>query len=115
MRMLGAHRVRPHVEAGGVARGGGGGGWGWRGARGGGRGWSAAGVARMEAPLLKTSLPGPKAAALIARDKKSVSPSYTRDYPLVMAGGGGGVGGGGAGAPILARAARPPRPPHAPR
>ena len=45
----------------------------------------------MEAPLLKTSLPGPKAAALIARDKKSVSPSYTRDYPLVMAGGEGAV------------------------
>ena len=40
-----------------------------------------------DAPLLKTSLPGPKAAAIIARDKASVSPSYTRDYPLVMAGG----------------------------
>ena len=45
----------------------------------------------MDAPLLKTTLPGPKAAALIARDKKSVSPSYTRDYPLVMAGGEGAV------------------------
>ncbi len=44
-----------------------------------------------DAPLLKTSLPGPKAAAIIARDKASVSPSYTRDYPLVMAGGHGAV------------------------
>src|SRR6185436_14065685 len=45
----------------------------------------------MDAPILKTSLPGPKAAALIARDSKAVSPSYTRDYPLVMAGGHGAV------------------------
>jgi 4-aminobutyrate aminotransferase len=45
----------------------------------------------MDAPLLKTPLPGPKAAALIARDKQVVSPSYTRDYPLVMAGGQGAV------------------------
>jgi len=45
----------------------------------------------MNAPVLKTSLPGPKAAALIARDSKHVSPSYTRDYPLVMAGGHGAV------------------------
>jgi 4-aminobutyrate aminotransferase len=45
----------------------------------------------MDAPVLKTSLPGPKAAALIARDNKRVSPSYTRDYPLVMAGGSGAV------------------------
>ena len=45
----------------------------------------------MDAPILKTSLPGPKAAALIARDNRHVSPSYTRDYPLVMAGGQGAV------------------------
>jgi 4-aminobutyrate aminotransferase len=45
----------------------------------------------MDAPVLKTSLPGPKAAALIARDNRRVSPSYTRDYPLVMAGGSGAV------------------------
>ena len=45
----------------------------------------------MDAPVLKTSLPGPKAAELIARDNKHVSPSYTRDYPLVMAGGQGAV------------------------
>jgi 4-aminobutyrate aminotransferase len=37
------------------------------------------------APHLVTSLPGPKAAALIARDDQVLSPSYTRDYPLVIA------------------------------
>ena len=31
------------------------------------------------------SLPGPKAKAIIARDATVVSPSYTRDYPLVIA------------------------------
>jgi 4-aminobutyrate aminotransferase len=36
-------------------------------------------------PLVKTSLPGPKAKALIERDARVVSPSYTRDYPLVIA------------------------------
>ena len=36
-------------------------------------------------PDLKTALPGPKAKALIDRDAKVVSTSYTRDYPLVMA------------------------------
>jgi 4-aminobutyrate aminotransferase len=35
-------------------------------------------------PLIKTTLPGPKAQALIDRDKAVVSPSYTRGYPLVM-------------------------------
>ena len=45
----------------------------------------------MQAPDLKTPLPGPKAAALIKRDEQSVSPSYTRSYPLVMAGGSGAV------------------------
>ena len=38
----------------------------------------------MHGPELKTSLPGPKAQAIIARDTTSVSPSYTRDYPLVI-------------------------------
>ena len=38
----------------------------------------------MKAPVIKTALPGPKAAALIARDAKVVSPSYTRGYPLVI-------------------------------
>ena len=36
-------------------------------------------------PDLKTALPGPKARALIERDSRVVSTSYTRDYPLVMA------------------------------
>ncbi len=33
---------------------------------------------------VKTTLPGPKARALIERDRKVVSPSYVRDYPFVM-------------------------------
>ena len=40
---------------------------------------------------MKTSLPGPKAKAIIERDGKVVSPSYTRDYPLVIARGDGAV------------------------
>lgn len=36
-------------------------------------------------PNIRTTLPGPNAAALIARDAKVISPSYTRDYPLVAA------------------------------
>ena len=35
-------------------------------------------------PKLVTALPGPKAAAIIARDDAHMSPSYTRDYPLVV-------------------------------
>jgi 4-aminobutyrate aminotransferase len=35
-------------------------------------------------PDIKTSLPGPKAKAIIERDAKVVSPSYTRGYPLVI-------------------------------
>src|SRR5215471_3015949 len=38
----------------------------------------------MSVPLIKTPLPGPKAKALIERDRASVSPSYTRTYPLVI-------------------------------
>jgi 4-aminobutyrate aminotransferase len=45
----------------------------------------------MDAPDIKTELPGPRARALIARDSKYVSPSYTRDYPLVISGGAGAV------------------------
>ncbi len=37
----------------------------------------------MKYPEIKTSLPGPKAAALIEADRRFVSPSYTRIYPLV--------------------------------
>lgn len=35
-------------------------------------------------PLITLPLPGPKAAALIARDSKAMSPSFTRSYPFVM-------------------------------
>jgi 4-aminobutyrate aminotransferase len=45
----------------------------------------------MDAPVIKTPLPGPKAKALIERDAKVVSTSYTRAYPFVMARGSGAV------------------------
>ncbi|BAZ50915.1 4-aminobutyrate aminotransferase [Nostoc sp. NIES-4103] len=37
------------------------------------------------APRLVTSLPGPRAKAIVERDRAVTSPSYTRDYPLVVA------------------------------
>ena len=43
----------------------------------------------MDAPNLKTALPGPRARAIIERDGKVVSPSYTRGYPFVIARGSG--------------------------
>ena len=45
----------------------------------------------MNAPDIKTALPGPNAKAIIDRDRKYVSPSYTRDYPFVIARGEGAV------------------------
>jgi 4-aminobutyrate aminotransferase len=39
----------------------------------------------MSVPSIKTSLPGPRAKAIIERDRLVVSPSYTRAYPFVMA------------------------------
>jgi 4-aminobutyrate aminotransferase len=45
----------------------------------------------VHAPDIKTPLPGPKAKAIIERDANFVSPSYTRDYPLVIARGEGAV------------------------
>jgi 4-aminobutyrate aminotransferase len=39
----------------------------------------------MTGPQIRTALPGPRAQAIIARDASVVSPSYTRDYPFVMA------------------------------
>src|SRR5688500_8548483 len=45
----------------------------------------------MHAPDIRTPLPGPNARALIERDSRYVSPSYTRDYPLVIARGEGAV------------------------
>lgn len=44
-----------------------------------------------DAPDIKTPLPGPNAAAIVARDRARVSTSYTRDYPFVMARGDGAV------------------------
>lgn len=38
----------------------------------------------LQVPLIKTSLPGPKASRLIAQDEEFTSPSYTRFYPLVV-------------------------------
>jgi 4-aminobutyrate aminotransferase len=38
----------------------------------------------MNVPDIRTPLPGPRAQALIDRDKTCVSPSYTRGYPLVI-------------------------------
>lgn len=42
-------------------------------------------------PHLVTPLPGPKAAAIVARDRDVLSPSYTRSYPFVMQRGEGAV------------------------
>jgi 4-aminobutyrate aminotransferase len=44
-----------------------------------------------QVPLIQTPLPGPKARALLDRDEKYTSPSYTRVYPLVCARGSGAV------------------------
>ncbi len=35
-------------------------------------------------PQIKTPLPGPEAQRILALDKQFISPSYTRDYPLVV-------------------------------
>ena len=45
----------------------------------------------MKAPDIKTALPGPRAKAIIEKDNTFVSPSYTRDYPFVIARGEGAV------------------------
>ena len=42
-------------------------------------------------PHLVTALPGPKAKEIVERDHAVVSPSYTRDYPLVAKTGRGAV------------------------
>jgi 4-aminobutyrate aminotransferase len=39
---------------------------------------------RMDLPSLEGPLPGPRAAAIMARDRSVLSPSYTRGYPLVI-------------------------------
>ena len=42
-------------------------------------------------PEIRTPLPGPRAKAIIERDRSVVSPSYTRGYPLVVERGSGAV------------------------
>src|ERR671935_2757718 len=44
-----------------------------------------------EVPRIITELPGPRAQALLERDARYVSPSYTRVYPLVVERGSGAV------------------------
>jgi 4-aminobutyrate aminotransferase len=44
-----------------------------------------------QAPLLQTEIPGPVARAMLERDQRFMSPSYTRIYPLVCARGEGAV------------------------
>jgi 4-aminobutyrate aminotransferase len=46
---------------------------------------------RQDLPQLVGPLPGPRAQEVIARDRRFVSPSYTRSYPLVAARGEGAV------------------------
>src|ERR1700723_3397489 len=48
-------------------------------------------TAEMKLPHLITPLPGPKAKQIVERDSEVVSPSYTRDYPLVAKRGRGAV------------------------
>ena len=37
----------------------------------------------LNAPKIKTALPGPNAKHVLEGDRKYISPSYTRSYPLV--------------------------------
>ncbi|HEY1240483.1 MAG TPA: acetyl ornithine aminotransferase family protein [Bryobacteraceae bacterium] len=48
-------------------------------------------MVRMDLPNLKGPVPGPRARAVIERDTRVVSPSYTRCYPLVAASGSGSI------------------------
>ena len=41
-------------------------------------------MSSLKRPVLKTALPGPRAKAIVKRDQRSLSPSYTRDYPAVI-------------------------------
>src|SRR5258708_39040604 len=40
-------------------------------------------TSRLDLPHIITPLPGQRAKSIIERDRKVLSPSYTRDYPLV--------------------------------
>ena len=46
---------------------------------------------RLDLPHILTDLPGPRAKSLIERDRKVLSPSYTRSYPLVASRGEGAI------------------------
>jgi 4-aminobutyrate aminotransferase len=46
---------------------------------------------RLDLPHLTGPVPGPRARAVIERDQRVVSPSYTRGYPLVAASGAGAI------------------------
>src|SRR5579863_7496490 len=46
---------------------------------------------RLDLPHILTALPGPRAKALVERDRNVLSPSYTRDYPLVVSRGEGAI------------------------
>jgi len=48
-------------------------------------------MVRLDLPHLLTALPGPRATAVIERDARVLSPSYTRGYPLVAARGEGAI------------------------
>ena len=38
----------------------------------------------MKVPLIKTKLPGPRAQAIIEKDRQYTAPAYGRVYPLVV-------------------------------
>jgi 4-aminobutyrate aminotransferase len=44
---------------------------------------SANTIASVAGPHIKTALPGPNARRIVDRDQESISPSYTRSYPMV--------------------------------
>lgn len=48
-------------------------------------------TAELKLPHLVTSLPGPRAKAVVERDHRVISSSYTRDYPLVAKSGRGAI------------------------
>ena len=67
-------------------------------------------MVRLDLPHILTTLPGPRATAVIQRDTKVLSPSYTRCYPLVASRGEGANGSARAGRVRLESAER--RSPH---
>src|SRR5215510_5839179 len=46
---------------------------------------------QVKLPRINTPLPGPRATAIVADDRRYVSPSYTRSYPLVASKGFGAI------------------------